>query len=357
MPLGYSQLVNYSGSSLNLSGTSLGSGVRVLFSSNTSNLAFATLSSQTPSTLSIISSSTGVILFSASTSSSTGLTSGTSLGSGVRVLFSSNTSNLAFATLSSQTPSTLSIISSSTGVILFSARTDIGRYVSSVTSAGTGTILLLSSVTTGNTLVYKSISQGSGMAISDNGSGTVTFASVPVQGVIFNSLGNTSQSNVNSENTIISTTLRGGTSLSASTATTAPQQTAGRRYLFTANGTISTHSSAGNLIVRMKLGNIILASSSTVLHNNIPANTTFYIQSSFTIRTDGSSGTVQSRGIMGCTHGNFEANASNVIGIPPVTTSIDTRTAKTFDFTIQFGTASGNNAWSIGEASLQFLDI
>jgi hypothetical protein len=54
---------------------------------------------------------------------SSGLTSGTSLGNGVKVLFSSDTTNLSFATLSSQTPSTLRIISSATGVILFSATT------------------------------------------------------------------------------------------------------------------------------------------------------------------------------------------------------------------------------------------
>ena len=67
--------------------------------------------------------STSVNLLSGGTGSITsgsGSTSGTSLGNGVKVLFSSDTTSLSFATLSSQTPSTLSIISSSTGVILFS---------------------------------------------------------------------------------------------------------------------------------------------------------------------------------------------------------------------------------------------
>jgi len=49
-----------------------------------------------------------------------GTTSGYSLGNGVKVLFSSDTTSLSFATLSSQTPS-LSIVSSSTGVIVFSS--------------------------------------------------------------------------------------------------------------------------------------------------------------------------------------------------------------------------------------------
>ena len=104
---------------------------------------------------------------------------GTSLGNGVKVLFSSSTTNLSFATLSSQTPSTLSIISSSTGVILFSATTGSGgisgTYVSGLTSAGTGNILLLSSITNNN-LIYKSISAGTGMQITES-NGTILFVS------------------------------------------------------------------------------------------------------------------------------------------------------------------------------------
>jgi len=157
--------------------TSLDNGVKVLFSSNTTNLAFATLSSQTPSLLNIISSSTGVILFSAATppsSSSSGITTATSLGGGVRLLFSSDTSNLAFATLSSQTPSTLRIISSSTGLILFSAITSGGSNVT-LSSAGTGNTLLISSVTNNN-IVQKSISAGTKTSITDDGNGTITIA-------------------------------------------------------------------------------------------------------------------------------------------------------------------------------------
>ena len=115
--------------------------------------------------------STSVNLLSGGTgSSSTGLTTGTNLGDGVKVLFSSDTTNLGFATLSSQTPSTLRIISSSTGVILFSATTGSGgisgTYVSGITSAGTGNISILSTITD-NKLVYKTISAGTGININD----------------------------------------------------------------------------------------------------------------------------------------------------------------------------------------------
>ena len=125
--------------------------------------------------------STSVNLLSGGTGSSTsgsGTTSGTSLGDGVRVLFSSDTTSLSFATLSSQTPSTLRIISSSTGVILFSATTGSGgisgTYVSGITSAGTGNIQILSSITN-NVLIYKTISAGTGVAITES-NGTIIFS-------------------------------------------------------------------------------------------------------------------------------------------------------------------------------------
>jgi hypothetical protein len=72
---------------------------------------------------------------------SSGLTTATSLDNGVKVLFSSDTTTLSFATLSSQTPSTLSIISSSTGLILFSSITETGGGLlyGTATNGGTDT--------------------------------------------------------------------------------------------------------------------------------------------------------------------------------------------------------------------------
>jgi hypothetical protein len=112
------------------------------------------------------------------------LSTGTSLGNGIKVLFSSDTTSLSFVTLSSQTPSSLRIISSSTGVILFSATTTSGgisgTYVSGITSAGTGNILLLSSITNNN-LIHKSISAGTGMQITES-NGTLLFVSTATGG-------------------------------------------------------------------------------------------------------------------------------------------------------------------------------
>lgn len=234
--------------------------------------------------------------------------------------------------------------------------TIVGSGATRVQSAGTGTINIISSITN-NTLVYRTISAGSQMNITES-NGTIILAANPSEGVLFNSLGNQSVSNSTTETSVIFSSVQGTTTLKASTATTAPQQTAGRRYRFTANGTLQSHSSAGNLIARMKLGSVLLASSTTAMHNSIPASTTLFIDCTFTVRTAGASSNIQSRGIMHLTHTNFVSNGSNSAPIATATaTAIDTRTDKVFDFTLQFGTANASNTFTISEATLEYLDI
>ena len=234
--------------------------------------------------------------------------------------------------------------------------TIVGSGATRVSSAGTGTINVISSITN-NTLVYRTIAAGTGVNVTES-NGTITIAGNPSQGTLFNSLGNTFANTTTVETSVIFSSVRGGTTLSASTATISPQQTGGRRYRFTANGTIQSAASAGNLIARMKLGSVLLASSTTAVHNSIPANTNFFIEATFTVRQAGASGTVQARGIMHNTHTNFVANGSNSAPIGPVTTtSFNTTTDKVFDFTLQWGTSNASNAWVINEATLEYLDI
>ena len=232
----------------------------------------------------------------------------------------------------------------------------VGSGATRVSSAGTGTINVISSITN-NTLVYRTLSAGSQVNITES-NGTITFAGNPSEGVLFNSLGNVSVNTSTVETSIIFSSVQGSTTLRASTATTLPQQTAGRRYRFTANGTMQSAAAAGNLIARMKLGSVLLASSTTAVHNSIPANTNLFIEATFTVRTAGASGTVQARGIMHNTHTNFVANGSNSAPIGPVTTtSFNTQTDKVFDFTLQWGTSNVSNAFVINEATLEYLDI
>jgi hypothetical protein len=246
------------------------------------------------------------------------------------------------------------------GSVSVSTSTDgytiVGSGATRVQSAGTGTINIISSITN-NTLVYRTLTQGTGVVLTQT-NGDITIAANPSQGTLFNSLGNTFANTSTAETSVIFSSVRGGTTLSASTATTLPQQTTGRRYRFTANGTLQSAASAGNLIARMKIGSVLLASSTTAVHNSIPANTNFFIECTFTVRTEGAAASIQSRGIMHTTHTNFVSNGSNSAPISPATTSsIDTRTAKLFDFTLQWGTSNASNAWVINEATLEYLDI
>ena len=260
-----------------------------------------------------------------------------------------NADNFSFAVLSGS--GSVAVTSSVAGYTI------AGSGATRVSSAGTGSIHILSSITN-NTLVYRTLSAGTGIAIREN-SGTITVAANPSEGVLFNSLGNVSLNTSTAETSIIFSSVQGSTTLNASTATTAPQQTAGRRYRFTANGTLQSAAAAGTLTARMKLGSVLIASSATfTMANSIPANTTLFIDCTFTVRTAGASGTIQSRGIMHLTHINFLASGTNSVAlVPATTTSFNTQTDKVFDFTLQFGTSNVSNAFVINEASLEYLDI
>jgi len=167
-----------------INGANVGAGgAGVFYTKSVNELQFRRLSSATPTNLSI-NESGELLIFSVTGGSGTGLTSGTSLGDGVKILFSSDTTSLSFVTLSSQTPSTLRIVSSSTGVILFSATTGSqgisGTYVSGLTSAGTGNYSIISSITN-NKLVYRTLSAGTGMQITES-NGTLVFVSTVTGG-------------------------------------------------------------------------------------------------------------------------------------------------------------------------------
>ena len=146
--------------------------------------------------------------------------------------------------------------------------------------------------------------------------------------------------------------------MNASSNATTPQLVAGKKFRFTANGTIATHSSAGNLTARLKLGNTVIASISGFnLHNSISAPNNFYIESSFTIRTQGASGTVIGGGYMQTDHVSLISNGQNIVGLNNLgSLTLDTTSDRAFDFTLQFGTANANNTITINEATLEYLN-
>jgi hypothetical protein len=226
-------------------------------------------------------------------------------------------------------------------------------------AVGSTSIQVISSITN-NVLTHRTLSAGTGIGITQVG-GDITIAANPTEGVLFNIIAQTTVGATTGETSVIPNAagLRGSATLNASTATTAPQQTLGRRYRFTANGIIQSAAAAGNLITKMKLGSILLASSTTVVHNSIPANTLLFIDATFTVYATGStSGIISSKGIMHCTHANFVSNGSNSGPINTASsTGLNTISAKTFDFTFQWGTSNANNTLTIQEASLEYLDI
>lgn len=106
----------------------------------------------------------------------------TSAGTGNILLLSSITNNnLVHRSISAGTG--IGIVQQANGTIVFSATPQsIGTYISGLTSAGTGNILLLSSITNNN-LIYKSISAGTGIGITDV-AGTITISGSGGSGTI-----------------------------------------------------------------------------------------------------------------------------------------------------------------------------
>jgi hypothetical protein len=193
-----------------------------------------------------------------------------------------------------------------------------------------------------------------------NSSGTInTFAYLTNLG-IFNALISTTISGTN-ELSIFNTGatfLIGTHILNSSTHGTTPQLVSGKKYRFNAKGLITTSAaSAGNLIARMKLGSVLVASSTTALQTSISSNY-FEINTTFTIRAAGSLGTVIGSGYMLTDNQFLISGVSNIAGIYSLTTSgvtINTTVDTPFDFTLQ-NSSQPNNTYIINEATLEYLN-
>jgi hypothetical protein len=191
-----------------------------------------------------------------------------------------------------------------------------------------------------------------------NSSGTINTLAYLTNLGIFNALTSTTisgTSELNVFNTGV-TFLIGTNVLNSSTHGTTPQLIVGKKYRFNAKGTIKTaNSSAGDLIAIMKLGSVVVASSSTSLQTSLASNY-FEIDSTFTIRSQGPSGTVIGSGKM-LTDAAFLVSATSPIapitsqGVVVLNTTVDTP----FTVTLQNST-NGNNIYVINEATLEYLN-
>ena len=108
----------------------------------------------------------------------------------------------------------------------------------------------------------------------------------------------------------------------------------------------------------MKLGSVLVASSTTSLHKNIPVGSFFEINMTFTIRSQGPSGNIIGSGYMLTDHNNLVDSISNIAPISIITTSgvtINTTNDASFDFTLQNSTQT-DNIYIINEATLEYLN-
>lgn len=175
---------------------------------------------------------------------------------------------------------------------------------------------------------------------------------------VFNSITSTTISGT-SELSILNTgatVLIGTNILNSSSHGTTPQLIAGKKFRFNAKGLITTSgSAAGFLNARMKLGSVVVASSSTSLQTSLASNY-FEIDCTFTIRTQGASGTVQGSGKM-LTDAQYLSPLTSPIA--PITSqgvvTLNTTADTAFIFTLQ-NTTQINNIYTINEATLEYLN-
>jgi hypothetical protein len=145
--------------------TNNGSGAFVAQSGTSSTVALRSLSSQTPTNLTI-NASGDLITFSAKTF----ITGATNNGSGTQVYQSGDTQTLSFRTLSSSTPSNLNI-STNEGLVLFSGKT----FITGATNSNNGGIGIFKSADT-QTLTFRTLSSTSeSLLVVANGNGLITF--------------------------------------------------------------------------------------------------------------------------------------------------------------------------------------
>ena len=161
-------------------------------------------------------------------------------------------------------------------------------------------------------------------------------------------------SNTASETTMLGT-LIGSPTFSASTNATYSQFVVGKRYMLQLSGTMSTKAApSGNTQVRVKLGSTTIGQSNAADLGGSKTATTWTIDTSFTIRTVGSSGQVFSDGLL--TYLDSDATSINGVRFTNTGTTFSTTSDLKLDVTWQWTTADTANSITINQASLQQID-
>jgi hypothetical protein len=190
------------GGLLKISGTGLltitnnGAGAFVAQSGTSSSVSLRSLSSQTPSNL-IINASGDLITFSAKTF----ITGATNNGSGTQVYQSGDTQTLSFRTLSSSTSDNLTI-STSGALVLFSGKT----FITGATNLGNGSVIFKSGDT--QTLSFRSLSSSTPNNITITTSGDLILFSATT--TLQQAYNNSSQPEILTDSTRNALTIRNG---------------------------------------------------------------------------------------------------------------------------------------------------
>lgn len=193
---------------------------------------------------------------------------------------------------------------------------------------------------------------------SDSG-GTLSSTRNLIAFGVFNAISSVTISNTTLSSSTISNSIVGSQTLLSSTDSKNPQLIAGKKYRFNARGTIqTTATTAGAFNVNFRLGSVVIASSATfTLQNGIPANSYFEIDTTFTIKTQGTGGTVNGSGKMLTDYTNLETSGSQIKSITSLgDVTLDTTASRLFDCHVTFTTASTNNRIVINESTLEFLN-
>jgi hypothetical protein len=176
---------------------------------------------------------------------------------------------------------------------------------------------------------------------------------------VFNAISSVTISNTTISSSTISNSIIGSQTLFSSTDSKNAQLIAGKKFRFNARGTIqTTATTAGAFNVNFRLGNTVIASSATfTLQTGISANSYFEIDTTFTIKTQGTGGTVNGSGKMLTDYTNLESGGSQIKAINSLgDVTLDTTQSRLFDCHVTFTTASTNNKVIINESTLEYLN-
>jgi hypothetical protein len=197
--------------------------------------------------------------------------------------------------------------------------------------------------------------------VQADASGTISALSTIVNFGIFNQITSTTINTSTSELSLISTgltSLIGTTTLNASTHASQPQLLTGKKFRFNAKGQITTkNSGAGTLNIKIYLGSTVIAQTSAItLTNNVNLPNVFDIECTFTIRSQGASGTVIGSGIVNCSTA-FHTGGFTTYGIfNQGVLTIDTTSDQIFNATAQWSVSDATNNLEINEATLEYLN-